>query len=96
MAETDEIIDSIKGKLQTIISLYETSKEGNQTLKNENQLLKGMLVTKDEMLNELETKNRSLNLSKAFVASSEDSIEAKMKVTKIVREIDKCIALLNK
>ena len=96
MAETNEIIHDLRDKLQNIISLYEASREHARVLENENDNLKGMLVNKDDLLNELETKNKSINLSGALLASSEDASDAKLKVNKIVREIDKCIALLNR
>jgi hypothetical protein len=41
-------------------------------------------------------KYENLKLAKMLVASEEENKDAKSRIQKIVREIDKCIALLNK
>ncbi len=47
-------------------------------------------------INELEERNQKLALVKGILAESENSDDARMRINKIVREIDKCIALLNR
>ena len=49
-----------------------------------------------ERLKEIEEKYNKLKISKALITSSEDVHDAKLRVNRMVREIDKCIALLNK
>lgn len=44
----------------------------------------------------LEQKYENLKLAKILVASDDDNKDAKNRIQKLVREIDKCIALLNK
>ena len=46
-------------------------------------------------IEELEKKVELMQLGDAFKASSEDVKEAKRKIGRIVREIDKCISMLN-
>ena len=41
-------------------------------------------------------RNINTTIAKALIGSEEDSHEAKQKINRIVREIDKCIALLNR
>ena len=53
------------------------------------------LETSKNTIRELEKKLEKLQLIKAFGASSVDVKEAKQKINKIVREIDKCISMLN-
>ena len=50
----------------------------------------------DNRLNDLEEKYNKLKISKALIVSSNDVHDAKLKVNRMVREIDKCIALLNR
>ncbi len=57
-------------------------------LKNEIELLK---KEKDE----LNRKNEQMRLANQLLSGTDDSKEAKQKINKIIREIDKCIALLN-
>ena len=96
MSESDEIIKSLRDKLHSIISLYENAKENNQNLQAENDSLRQRVEKEGSVVAELENRNKALNLSRAFLTSSEDVQDAKLKVNKIVREIDKCIALLNR
>ena len=55
-----------------------------------------MLKEKEAYILEIEEKNKKLQLAGAFKSSSDDAQDAKLKIGKIVREIEKCIALLNK
>jgi hypothetical protein len=99
MAMKDDLyneITSLKEKIKTIITLYEESKKINKQLTQEKQNLTKEVEEKNTELNDLKIKYETLKLAKTIAASSNDSHEAKIKVNKIVREIDKCIALLNK
>ena len=57
-------------------------------LKNEIELLK---KEKDE----LNRKNEQMRLANQLLSGTDDNKEAKQKINKLIREIDKCIALLN-
>jgi len=58
-------------------------------LKNEIELLK-------REKSELSRKNEQLRLATHLLSGVDENREAKQKINKLVREIDKCIALLNK
>ncbi len=63
----------------------------------ENDYLENWQKEKKELeINELKQRNNTLKLSKAFVSVNGEPQEAKVQINKIVREIDKCIALLNR
>jgi len=47
-------------------------------------------------LDEQSEKNRVLKMAKSLNGSGEDTAQTKKKINELVREIDKCIALLNK
>ena len=94
--EPNEIVNSLKEQISELISLYKKSKEEKESLIHE----KLELMEKIENLNrdkeELDHQYNTLKLAKTFTANSGDSQEAKVKINRIVREIDKCIALLNR
>lgn len=90
-----EHIEKLKGKISDLKSLFEKTKDSNTALINENEDLKEELRLSRQKLQELEQRYNSLKLAGAVLSSSEDSSDAKQKIDKIVREIDKCIALLN-
>jgi len=71
------------------------------SLKEENALLKTELKTRQQQideavldLNRLKTKYDSLKVARTITAASVDVDAAKQKLSKLVREVDKCINLL--
>jgi len=93
--EHDGIIESLKDKINTVISLYEKNKNQKEKLKSEKNNLSEQLKIKEKEIEKLRNKYETLKIVKTVLASSEDANDAKIKVNRIVREIDKCIALLN-
>jgi hypothetical protein len=93
----EDLILALKNKIKTIIDLYENQKNTNKDLEIINRELKEKLILLENKINDVEEKYENLKLAKAIVSSDEESShEAKIKVNRIVREIDKCIALLNR
>ncbi|MBN2776403.1 MAG: hypothetical protein JXR36_02095 [Bacteroidales bacterium] len=93
--EYNKILDTLKGNIQQIILLYNKEKEINNELSKEVENLNEELNIQQNKYQEIERKYENLKLAKAINSDIEDS-EAKLKLNKIIREIDNCIALLNK
>lgn len=94
--EDTHFIDSLKEKLLKVTSLYKRQKEENSNLQHLVNEQKQALVLKEKELNKLKEKSKIMDLAKGFLASSAETKEAKQKINAIVREIDNCIALLNR
>lgn len=88
-------LQSIEQKVQHIISLCEKYREQNQELLAENETLKRIVKEQKEGIKELTEKQQVLKLAKSFSETNEKTLDTKQKITEFVREIDKCIALLN-
>ncbi|MBS3769046.1 MAG: hypothetical protein V5A59_04420 [Bacteroidales bacterium] len=88
-------MDELKVKVRKLMELYERSKSHNVQLQKENESLKKELEQKKSEIAGFEKKYNNLKLAKSL-ASAESPHEVKIKINRIVREIDKCIALLNK
>jgi hypothetical protein len=86
----------LKLKIEKLISAYELLKEENDNLLEQKASLNSLLKEKEQVLSALEKKYNQQQLAKAVMASSENVHDAKLKVSRIVREIDQCIALLNR
>ena len=93
--ESQIVIGKLKGRIEQIISKYEVALSENIALKEQLQKTTEELETKNDTIKELEQKVEQIQLADAFVASSDDVKEAKKRIGKIVREIDKCISMLN-
>lgn len=90
------IATNLKSKVGKLIFLNEKQeKEIIKLLDEKEELLKQAEDYKNT-INKLEEKNKVLKLAKAFSEVSENSSDVKKKISELVREIDKCIALLNK
>ena len=89
------VITNLKKKIETLISRYEQVVAENKNLNSEVEKYKFALDQSTNREKESETKLNNLQLIEAFKASSVDVKEAKQKIARLVKEIDKCIALLN-
>jgi len=83
-------------RVEELIKRYGDLKIKINELKNENEVLKLKLQSDKEKIRELETKYERLKLSGALLGGGENAIEAKRKINELVREIDRCVALLNR
>jgi predicted nucleic acid-binding Zn-ribbon protein len=83
-------------KLDELLDRYNNMKLEVTDLKSGNEVLKGMLQAREEQMKELEIKYERIKLSGALLGEGENALEAKKKITELVREIDRCVALLNR
>lgn len=83
-------------KLDELLDRYNNLKREVEDLRNGNKDLKTVLQDKEDKINELEIKYERIKLSGALMGGGEDANEAKKKITELVREIDRCVALLNR
>jgi hypothetical protein len=94
--EASEIINSLREKISELISLYLKSKQEKEFLLHEKLDLMEKIEILTREKDEIDHQYNTLKLAKTLAANSGDSKDAKVKINRIVREIDKCIALLNR
>ena len=90
------IVESLDSRIKKLISLYEDLKQLNKSTLEENDKLNKEVDEKAKLVKELEEKIKVIKISKLAVSLDEDNKNTKQKINKYVREIDKCVALLNK
>jgi len=83
-------------KLDELLDRYSNLKRDADELRDGNGILKAKLQERDDRIKELEIKYERVKLSGALLGEGENAQEAKRKITELVREIDKCVALLNR
>jgi hypothetical protein len=91
-----DTFEQLQLRIRQVVELYQQEKSENEQLKKKSIELEEKLKLDGNRLNDLEEKYNKLKISKALIASSNDVHDAKLKVNRMVREIDKCIALLNR
>ena len=90
------IVNNIEVKLGKLIAKYQKVKQEKLMLQQENEDLVASLKLKEIEILSLQEKVKLMNISKSVDASKQEVKETKLKINEYVREIDKCIALLNK
>lgn len=95
-AEQVEIFEGIRQKIQSVKVRLKAQQEEHNRLKKQYEDLQKTVQQKQLLIEELEEKNQKLALVKGIMADGEGSQDAKIQINRIVREIDKCIALLNR
>lgn len=93
--ESQIIVANLKNRIERIISKYELALSENISLKEQLQKALEEIEEKDDKIRNLEQKVEQMQLADAFSASSGDVKEAKKRIGRIVKEIDKCISMLN-
>ena len=94
LARLDKVIDRVNGLLKK----HEQVKKECATLKEEREQLHRLLKERDAKVNELQDHLKVLKLAKQVSVSGagdEEKVELKRKINEFIKEIDKCVALLN-
>ena len=91
----EKIFSILKENIKQLVSLYEQSNKVNSVFSREKNELLVTIKEKDLKISALQEENNNLKIAKSIV-SGEDTHNAKIKINQIVKEIDRCIALLNK
>jgi archaellum component FlaC len=95
-SKNDEILNGLRNNIKSIISLYEQQKEKNREFIVKNKELTHKITNLENKIKDTESRYDTLKLARVFASSDESTHDVKIKVNRIVREIDKCIALLNR
>lgn len=96
MTEEDKnLLDSFERKLRGVLFLYDKEKK-------ENAILKQTIADKDSeiqalssRIKELEARYANLKMARMISVNDDEIRDTKQRITRLVREVDKCIALLN-
>ncbi|WBX72842.1 hypothetical protein PG913_07975 [Tenacibaculum pacificus] len=90
-----EAIYLLEDKLKNLLYKYDFLKEENQILLENHAKLHVILQEKTQELKIKQEEYNLLKIAKTIEGSKENKKETKQKINTLVREIDKCISLLN-
>ena len=91
------LVENIEKKVSKLIKLYQSVQKEKEEILTENNKLELDLSDKDEIIKRLEEKIKLLRITKSVSTQDDErNKESRQKINEYVREIDKCIALLNK
>ncbi len=96
MSNYSAIITSLNSKIEKLIILHKSLVEEKNKLKAENQELEKQIKELAIKQNQLENQNKAIRLAKDLKKDGESSLDLKLKINELVREIDKCIVMMNR
>ena len=96
MSEVSKKLASITGKLEKVDQRLGKLKLENEQLERKNFELQRLLDEEKRNAETMQNDYNRLKLAKTLVSTTGDKAEMKFRVNELVREIDKCIALLNR
>ena len=88
------MLDAVKQKITQLIAAYESEKAECKRLREELEKSSTQNDAYKKQITELERTIDNLKLADAFKAGNADNAEAKKKIDKLIKEIDKCITLM--
>lgn len=94
MGDVVTLVSGIEYKVRKLTERHIQLREENELYSSEIQKLRKNNEEQKQIINQLEEKIKILKLAKAF-ENKEGNVESKVKINEMLREIDKCIGLLN-
>ncbi len=94
--EQEEIVKALKNQVHLLMAKYSALKKQYLQIVQENQVLADQVSEKKIRIETLEQQYNTAKLATGVLAKDEDSKQARAEINRIVREIDDCIALLNR
>ena len=90
-----DLANRLKTKVEELISRYESLASENAELRASLARYESDNHKKEQRVKELEKQIDNLRVKDAFLGTSADRTQAKKKVSRLIKEIDACVSLLN-
>jgi hypothetical protein len=94
MENAAKMISSIDLKVKRLIEQHLEIRDKLRKNQNDNEELKNINEQQKKIINDLKEKIKLLKIAKS-TEKQEGAADARLKINEMVREIDKCIGLLN-
>ncbi|MBO8455910.1 MAG: hypothetical protein IAC08_05855 [Bacteroidetes bacterium] len=88
------MIEDLRSDIRRLIAAYEAIKAENTSLRQKLQESTGMNEDYRKQITELEKKIDSLKLADTMLVTSRDRKEARERIDRMIKAIDKCISLI--
>lgn len=93
--EYNRLLGVFESRVRQLMYLHDEMKRENMKLKQALSEKEKELTEAQSSINELEARYANLKLAKTISISDSEVKDTKQRLSKLVREVDKCIALLN-
>ncbi len=97
MSSVNHILKEVTINVERLINKHEMVVSETQVVKDENAVLKELVQTQEQHIADLTEQNKVLQMAKTLAGTEvAATTDVRKKINELVREIDKCIALLNR
>jgi hypothetical protein len=93
MEDLHVALKDLQLSLQTLLKKYNYLKKENEQLKKSNEALNKMLAEKEKLINVAEEKIATTNINTIFDPKEKQLLQ--LKIDAYLKDIEKCLALLN-
>lgn len=93
--ENKKLLEDLRFRVKQVMFLCDSLREENSLLKSDLQDCKRAMGEQAEQLERLREKYDSLKMARTITAAAVDVDAARERLSKLMREVDKCINLLN-
>lgn len=94
MVDLITLVSGIEFRIRELISRYDAIQTENEQLKSNNEQLLRELDELKHSIKQLQYKNQIIKIAKA-IENEKGSTNAKYLINELLREVDRCIGLLN-
>ena len=88
------MLETVKDRIRQLIAAYESERMERKKLQTELEQTRLQNEAYRKQIIELERQIDNLKLTEAFMAGSNDTAAAKKKIDRLIKEIDRCITLM--
>ena len=86
--------ETLRLRIRQLIALYETEKAERTRLRSELEKTQVQNESYKKQITELKREIDNLKLTQAFTAQGTDNAQARKKIDSLIKEIDRCISLM--
>jgi len=90
------VVEQVNSNVDRLIQVCDDLKSERVSLNDANQLMEKTIGEQQDQIKELHGQIEMLKMAKSLAVADGETTDAKLKINELVREIDKCISLLNK
>lgn len=95
MKNAEVLYQEVGQKIDQLLAKHDALQYEHKALQSKVEELKQNINEKEHVISKLNEENKVLSMAKSLSGDNDSNKEMKLKINELVREIDKCISLLN-
>src|SRR6056297_3076264 len=96
MNEEDRLLlDGLIANVQRLFQAYKKLKDENEMLRDRLDVAAAEISQKEQKIRALKERIEKMEIANRLIAENDRDGKAKIKINTLIREVDRCIALLN-